>query len=413
MGQMLPPAPAKGGGGAPAQAVLIPFSRAADEHLEQFVDTSTVLTANSQSLGPFDVPAYGFMRSVLILVEATGGSDAAHASVKGVPDAPWSLLQDVQLTDVSQSAIVGPFGGYSLYLLNKYGGLFGRTSPRNLPTFQSTQEGVDALGNFSFSLRFPVEVGNRDALGALANQNASSTYKLRITLGGSATIYTTPPDTTLPTVRVRAYLEAWTQPAPTDQLNAPQATFPPAHNTTQYWSQTVATLSAGQQSIRHPRVGNYIRNLIYVYRNAAGARQPVDASWPDPATLSYDTRPLDILQAQIWRQYMAERYGFFGPKETVNGLSNSASDFRVTTTPAGGTYAAGTGVSQAYIESLDSGVFVYDFAHEFDGHVGAELRDGWLPTVQSTRLELAGNFVTAGSLTILTNDVSPAGSVFV
>lgn len=409
---LAPPAAKNGGAPSQQQAVLIPFSRAADEHLEQFVDTSVVLTANSQAIGPFDVPAYGFMRAIVLLVEATGGVNGA-AVVDGQPDAPWSLLTDIQLTDVSQSAIVGPFDGYSLYLLNKYSGLFGRTSPRNLPTFSALTEGAAALGNFSFSLRFPVEVGNRDALGSLANQNASSTYKLRMTIGSTASIYATLPDTTQPTVRVRAYLEAWTQPAPGDQMGAPQATFPPAHNTTQYWSQTVATLSAGQQSIRHPRVGNYIRNLIYIYRNAGGARQPVDASFPDPATLSYDTRPLNILQRQIWRQYMAERYGYWGPREIVGGLGNSASDHRVTTTPAGGTYPPGVGVSQAYIESLDAGVFVYDFMHEFDGRAGQELRDGWLPTVQSTRLELAGNFLTAGSLTILTNDVSPAGSVFV
>lgn len=409
---LAPPQAKNGGSPAAQQAVLIPFSRAADEHIEQFVDTSVVLGANSQAIGPFDVPAYGFMRSILILVEATGGVNGA-ATVDGQPDAPWSLLSDVQLTDVSQSAIVGPFDGYSLYLLNKYSGLYGRTSPRNLPTFSAVAEGAAALGNFSFSLRFPVEVGNRDALGSLANQNASSTYKLRMTIGSTASIYATSLDTTAPTVRVRAYLEAWTQPAPGDQLGAPQATFPPAHNTTQYWSQTVATLSSGQQSIRHPRVGNYIRNLIYVYRSAGGVRQSVDSSWPDPATLSYDTRPLNILQRQIWRQYVAERFALYGPREAAGGLGNSATDFRLTTTPAGGTYAPGVGVSQVYVDSLDAGVFPYDFMHEFDGRGGQELRDGWLPTVQSTRLELAGNFGTAGSLTILTNDVSPAGSVFV
>lgn len=412
MAIMAPPAAKSNGQAPPQQAVLIPFSRAADEHLEQFMDVSTALTANSQTLSPADVPAYGFMRSIILLVEATGGVNGA-ATVDGQPDAPWTVLQDVQLTDVSQSAIVGPFDGYSLYLLNKFGGLYGRLDPRQSPAFQALVEGAAALGNFSFLLRFPVEVGNRDALGALANQNASSTYKLRITLAGSASVYATALDTTQPTVRVRAYLEAWTQPAPGDQMGAPQATFPPAHNTTQYWSQTVATLSSGTQSIRHPRVGNYIRNLIYVYRTAGGVRQSQDTNFPDPATLSYDTRPLDILQRQVWRHYMAERYYAVGPKETAGGLGNSASDFRLTTTPAGGTYAPGVGVAQGYLPSLDAGVYVYDFAHEFDGRVGQELRDGWLPTVQSTRLELAGNFGAAGTLTILTNDVSPAGSVFV
>ena len=58
------------------------------------------------------------------------------------------------------------------------------------------------------------------------------------------------------------------------------------------------------------------------------------------------------------------------------------------------------------------GVWLEDFAHEFDGKIGNELRDGWLGTVQSTRLELSGTFGSAGTLTILTNDVAPAGPIF-
>jgi hypothetical protein len=62
---------------------------------------------------------------------------------------------------------------------------------------------------------------------------------------------------------------------------------------------------------------------------------------------------------------------------------------------------------------LDNGVFVYDFMHEFDGELGRENRDLWLPTLGSTRLELQGSFANAGTLTVLTNVVAIAGSVFI
>jgi hypothetical protein len=62
---------------------------------------------------------------------------------------------------------------------------------------------------------------------------------------------------------------------------------------------------------------------------------------------------------------------------------------------------------------LDNGVFVYDFMHEFDGLLGREMRDLWLPTLGSSRLEIQGTFGNAGSLRVLTNDVAVAGSVFV
>jgi hypothetical protein len=61
---------------------------------------------------------------------------------------------------------------------------------------------------------------------------------------------------------------------------------------------------------------------------------------------------------------------------------------------------------------LDNGVFLYDFTHEFDGTLGQENRDLWLPTLGSTRLELQGVFANAGQLTVLTNDVAIAGPVF-
>jgi hypothetical protein len=64
-------------------------------------------------------------------------------------------------------------------------------------------------------------------------------------------------------------------------------------------------------------------------------------------------------------------------------------------------------------QGLDNGVYVYDFAHEFDGTIGHENRDLWLPTLGSTRLEIQGSFTTAGVLTVLTNDVAIAGTVFV
>jgi hypothetical protein len=154
-------------------------------------------------------------------------------------------------------------------------------------------------------------------------------------------------------------------------------------NTTQFWTTQVLNYGAGQQTLRFTRVGNYIRNLILVARRNSGTRANGDSDFPDPATLQLDTRPLDIVERNNWKNQMYERTGY-----GANGAANDA---------AGG---------------LDSGVFVYDFAHEFNGTLGLENRDLWLPTLTSTRLELQGNFANAGTLTVLTNDVAVAGNVF-
>jgi hypothetical protein len=109
-----------------------------------------------------------------------------------------------------------------------------------------------------------VELSAREALGALPNMNAAQTYRSRIRQDVSGSVYGTPPST-LPTVRYRATMEGWTAPQTGEQ--------PPALGTVQQWSKQVYNISPGGQTIRLQRVGNAIRNLILVARDASGVRQ--------------------------------------------------------------------------------------------------------------------------------------------
>jgi hypothetical protein len=366
---------AAGGPQQKAPALLVPFTRAAKEHIEPFVDdTVATFGASSVQRGPFDVPAYGYMRYLVIQIDATGGTGT---SVTTAEDGPWSVLQEVSLIDVNGAPIVGPLSGYDLYLINKYGGYAFSPEPKQSPQFSAVGA---STGNFSLVLRVPVEISPRDALGSLANMNGASTYKLKYTIAPTSQVYGTVPATP-PAVRVRAYLEAWTQPAATDLRGNPAATEPPAHGTTSYWSKTVVSLNSGQQTVRLPRVGNYIRGLFFIFRDGSNTRSGGATQFPDPAALYWDTRLLKSYNKAIWRDAMVRKTDFTATVETARGL--------------------------------DNGVFVEDYCHDFDGQLGHELRDGWLPTVQSTRLELQGSFGSSGSLTVITNDVSPAGEVFV
>lgn len=351
--------------------LVVPFVRAAQEHIEGFLDVTQVIGASNVPLAPVDLPAYGFVRGVYIEVTATGGTGTV-AVAKG--DAPFTALTDISIMDVNGAPIVGPLDGYDVFLLNKYGG-YRRVNTKRHPDFQTVQTN----GNFSFLVYVPIEVNQRDGLGALANLNAASSYKLRATVAASSSVYSVNP-TTLPNVRVRAWLDAWTQPAPSDLAGNAQQTQPPAHGTTSFWSKNIVNVSAGQQTIKLQRVGNLIRDLILVFRDTSGVRNA--ASFPAPLDLYWDSRLLKSYQPIVWRADMSERFTLY----------NTAAD------------AA---------DGLDTGVFVHDYMHEFDGKAGTELRDGWLPTVQSTRLELLGNFGAAGTLTVLTNDVAPQGEVFV
>lgn len=351
-----------------APAALVPFVRAAQEHLEAFLDTSVPLSAGSSTqITPADVPAYGFMRGIFLEVSATGGAGASVFKA----DAPFSVLDEVSISDVNGANIIGPLSGHDVYLVNKFGGYRrGTTNPRLHPDFTQNT----ANGNFSFLFYLPIEVNGRDGLGSLANLNAASSYKVRANVSAASAVYSTAP-TTLPTIRVKAYLDAWTQPSTTDLRGRAQATTPPAHGTTAYWSRTVQNVSAGQQTIKLPRVGNLVRNLIFVFRDAAGVRS--EAGFPGVMSTYWDSRLLKEYGSVVWRGQMSQRYGLTGANDAATGI--------------------------------EAGVRVDDFCHEFDGLAGFEMRDGWLPTLQSTRLDLTANFSAPGTLTILTNDVAPAG----
>jgi hypothetical protein len=320
------------------------------------------------------------VRSIVVLVQATGG---AGASVTAAEDGPWNAIKNIALTEPNGATLQQFNSGYELKCAMKWGGYRANdgADPAASPVFSNV---AAATGNFSFLLRIPVELNLRDGLGSLPNQNAAATFKLRLTQAASTQVYGTVP-TTLPTLRVRAYAEEWDQPE-TETAGQTNQITPPAMNTTQFWSVQIMNVNAGAQTLRLSRVGNYLRNLIFIFRSATRALG--NANFPDPLTIYLDTRPIDIVEINNFRHQMYERTGFGG---TI-GATTPAND-----SPQG----------------LDNGVFVYDFTHEFDGTLGRENRDLWLPTLGSTRLEIQGTFGASGTLTVLTNDVAIAGSVFI
>jgi hypothetical protein len=368
----------------------VPFIRASAPHREPAgIDVSRQFTTSDQDLGVFDVPAYGYVRSIILVVTASGGTGGSP--VVTVPeDSPFCALKSISLTEPN-GAILSQFStGYHLHLAHKWGGYRHPIGAdfKASPTYAA----IPTTGaSFAYMQRIPVEINLRDGLGSLPNQNAAATFKLRLTLAKIADVMGGTLPTTLPTVRVRVYTETWDQPEMSSGGATNQLT-PPAMNTTQFWSEQVYNVNSGLQTIRLTRVGNYVRNLIMIFRaTGGGTRATVASNFPDPLTILLDTRPLDTIELNNFRHQMYELTGFGGGYADAATLKAPSVD-----TPNG----------------LDNSVWVYDFCHEFDGALGRENRDLWLPTLGSSRVELQGTFGAAGVLTILTNDVAIAGSVF-
>lgn len=361
-----------------APRLVIPFVRASDENIQpgNLDRTSAALTANSQDFGITDLPAYGYISHLFILVEATGGAAGLNNAV-AKEDAPFSILRDIALTEPNGAYIVQFNDGWQAYLAHKYGGYLPpyAADPRAYPVFSN----VATSGNFTFLLRIPVGISVRDGVGCLANQDSAGQFKLRLKVGATTDVYSTSPDTK-PTVRVRAWLQSWDQPEAASAGVANQ-TEPPAHGTTSFWSvQSGITVNAGENVIELKRKGNYLRNIIFVLRRAGTSRANGQSDWPAETRFLRDAFPARYYNDSVWRSIMFEKTGYDQTVETKFGL--------------------------------DNGVRFHDYIHEFDGGLGRENRDLWQPTRGSTRLEIAGNFANAGTLDVIYNDVAIAQNVF-
>lgn len=353
-----------------APSPVVEFTAAAHEHDEPMFDVTTQMDGAIHTLlgSPFEVPAFGFMRHILLEVIATGGADSGE-TVAGSADSPWSAIEEVTLEDVNGAPIFGPYNGYQLFLANVFGGYAFRGDPRFDPDYSAVVGGSGASGNFAFALRVPVEIQHNNGLGALANQNSAASYKLRVRLAASTSVYTVAPDT-LPAVRIRGTLEAWSQPASSDLLGRPQATEPPRHGTTQYWSVNTFQVASGTAGpVKVQRVGNLFRTLILVNRlQSDGSRDT--SSFPDPFQIQWDARMMTNEWRSTRRKYMSER------AELITG-------------------------------GVPAGVFLFDFNHDVLGHLGDGTPELWIPTVQATRFEFQGTWTAAVNLEILVNDVAP------
>lgn len=331
------------------------FVASAHEHREPILTQTVTPGAAPVQSNPSNIPipAYGFLGHVVLVVTWTGGVSGTLSA-----DAPWNFFQSVAIQDVNGAYLQNPVDGFSLLMENVYGGYAFKQDPRLSPIFSSSSTAG------TFVLRIPVQVTRHNAYGALANQNAAAPYQLSWTVNPSTTIWSSAP-TTIPTFTISAYLEAWSQPNARDVKGRVQAQLPPLHGSTQQWSIYTKAIAAGNNVTQLPRVGNTIRTIICIARNSSGVRD--STVFPTPFSLNLDSRVLT-------NEIQTLRAGL-----QTEGLAGTS--------------------------TLDTGVFVFYFNNSILGHIGDESSDLWLPTVQSTRLELAGNSANSGNIEFLTNDI--------
>src|ERR1700724_1562037 len=83
-------------------------------------------------------PVGGYLRGLILFVQATGAAATTTVTITPTADAPWNVIQNIRLNDPSGQPIL-TLDGYGLYLLNVYSGMapgeLSFQSPSNAPSF--------------------------------------------------------------------------------------------------------------------------------------------------------------------------------------------------------------------------------------------------------------------------------------
>lgn len=369
-----------GGGTASAQETpsapaVVPFLRGSGKGKYKFYSKSGLtLTTATQDLGPIDVKAYDYMRSILVTLTTTSAG-GANGTVQA--DGPFNAFTNVAVKQPNGQTMYQVSSGHSAYLIHKYGGNRDNPDPRSYPEYQAAGTAI------TFAFRIPFELDLRDALGALPNKDAAAPFTLELTLNTLTNVLGSSQGTS-PTFTVEAWLEAYDQPPQT--LNGqPVETTPPNMNTLQRWTEQNITLNSGQFDARVRKLGNYVRCILPVLLNSSNVRE--DTDWPDPSQIVLDEDVKDNISLQDWKRRTYEMFGY----------------------GAVGTTADATGTGQT--PGRDVGVL--PIVYYRTEQLPTENANLYLPTIESEDYLIRGSWgSTASKLRTLVCEVLPQGDIW-
>jgi hypothetical protein len=378
--------------GSASSVAAVPFARSSKLHMEiSNTQSGIVMNSTSPQVFNFPIASYGYLSALFITVQASGGTTTSAVAFE---DAPWSVIQQLQLSDVNGVPIY-QLSGYHAYLAAKYGG-YRMFPPDGAGTIAYPAIGAQtppgtvyspiaaSTGNFKFVLPIFFEFGT-DGLGCLPNMDASARYNLQLTLPASMNVtsatagpvYASGTITTPPTLSITVEILARSQPPAQDMFGNANSVSPPAVGTVQYWTaQTFSGLANGQNTLQLSRVGNLVRNHLLVWRNTNGTRLTAETGGDIPSIFEFDW---DVGQRYVANtaslRFLATQCMGFDPVNGVLPLQNT---------------------------------------YDPDWLSFSEYGDQWLPTVGATKFTLRYTSTAAnGTLAVLTNDIVPAsGQVY-
>lgn len=369
-------APTAAAQSTPAASSVVPFLRGSGKGKYKFYSASKTLATTTTDLGPIDVKAYDYMRSILVTCTTTGNGGATGTLQA---DGPFNLFTNVSVLQPNGQTMYQVSSGHSAAMIQKYGAYRANSDPRQDPNYVAT--GSQA----TFAFRIPFELDLRDALGALPNKDAAAPFQLNLTLNTLTNVFGSGQGTS-PTVTIEAWLEAYDQP-PTLLNGSPVQTTPPNMNTLQRWTEQNVTITTGQFDARIRKLGNYIRQFIPV---TLAANVRTDTGMPDPLQIVLDEDTKDNISVADFKRRIWEVWGYGGWNTTTGAPVGRADQ------PA----------------AQDVGVWPIQYFCDTQ-NLGIENANLYLPTIESEDYLLRGSWGgSIDKLRVLVCEVLPQGNIF-
>lgn len=253
--------PPQGGGG-------MPFTRLSRK--AQIIGPQTNAFTFGQLWTPPLKPVGGYLRGLNFYITSVTGGTLTGASLSA--DAPYNTVQNLYFRDPFGQPIIQA-DGYSLFLINIYGGQVGTLGFGNAPSALPSWTAASAsTGAFQLRLYVPLEMDSSGYC-SLPDMNASSQPQIQVQTNTTTTVFGAHTGTD-PTLTMALDEPFWM--APVDN----PAAAPPDVGSSAQWSVSNAAQPVGSSQFGRyqlPRVGTYIHTLILVLRDSTGAR--IDA-WP-------------------------------------------------------------------------------------------------------------------------------------
>jgi hypothetical protein len=364
-------------------------------------DYDQTVSTYGANFTPWAFTATGWLKGIWLDILITTAGNAV-ATVVAAENYPFNILGNIQLNDINNEAIFGPFDSYVAMLVNKYGGYFNAEDPATSATYYrvALTSTNAAAGSSHFNLWIPLEIVRRDPIGPVASVNNTAALTLVMSMNVSASLFTTPP-TSAPSVRIRGTQVFYWEPKRADKQGRPISSRPLAAGTTQYWTLGNVVLSAGTNNTQlNTGLGYPWRNYLFMLVRSSGTRANGELDWPDPLIgVKFEANLLySQFQKVLWNKIMATDYGY-----RATNLQQ--------TTPADARFAdvAAVGTQATFVEpGLETGVKVINWNKDFAfGKPGSETRRTYLVTSPGSNWIFNGSLGNAGTLNSLVNYVAP------